>query len=128
MSLNKPIKQIVRSSFEAYLSTAITEAPAPRVPTPSTSDVITWIIKANDILSENTGSVAKSFKVCSISNALDGSENALICCAAELPGFTLPYAVAYEDSDKDDIFDTNSSDIADSESNTDEEVEEHCQD
>ena len=36
--------------------------------------------------------MAKSLKVCGISDNLDGSENALIHCAKELPALAMPYA------------------------------------
>ena len=108
VSLNKPIKQLVRNEFESYLTKAITESQSASIPSPTTTDVIRWIVKANNTLNENPESVAKSFKVCGISNALDGSENAVIRCAAELPDFQIPYS-AESESDIEDIFDDSDS-------------------
>ena len=40
---------------------------------------------------EQEGMVEKLFKVCGITNALDGSENSLIRCTKELPNQQVPY-------------------------------------
>ena len=62
-------------------------------------DVVDWIVMAHALLNSQPECVTKSFKVCGISNNLDGSENALIHCAKELPAYTIPYG--NDDSDED---------------------------
>ena len=74
-------------------------------------DVVDWIIRAHAFLGSQTECVAKSFKVCGISNNLDESEIALIHCVQELPAFTLPYG--NDDSDED-IFNSDSDSTSDS--------------
>ena len=54
--------------------------------------------KGLDDLRKKEQIVKKSFLVCGLSNALDGSENALIRCAKELPTMQLPYV---DESDDD---------------------------
>ena len=54
--------------------------------------------------------MAKSFKRCGLSNALDGTENGLIRCAKELPDFNIPYGASSEESDEDIFADTNEED------------------
>ena len=69
--------------------------------------------------------MTKSFKVCGLTNALDGTENHLIRCAKELPEFTIPYGVSAEESESDeDIFaDTDEEEEQDYEDEEDEEDE-----
>ena len=43
----------------------------------------------------------KVFKVCGLSNALDGSENNFIRCAKDLPEFSISYRVSAKESDED---------------------------
>ena len=45
--------------------------------------------------------MAKAFKVCGISNALDRSENRLIQCVKVLPNFHIPYEESTVESDED---------------------------
>ena len=59
--------------------------------------------------------IRKSFRVCGISNNMDGSENHLIRCAKELPVFQIPYG-SHTDSDTEDIFNSSSSDSVDTDS------------
>ena len=73
--------------------------------------VVDWIVQENTILNTQSTSVAKAFKACGISNALDGSDNRLMWCAKELPHFHIPYGESTEKS-HEDIF-----------ANTDEEEE-----
>ena len=70
-----------------------------------------WIVRAHALLYSQPECVAKSFKVCGISNNLDGSENTLVHCAKELPAFTIPYG--NDDSDED-IFNSDSDSTSDS--------------
>ena len=57
-------------------------------------------------LKQNNAIVKKSFLVCGITNALDGSENSMIHCAKELPNIQLLYV----DESIDDIFQSSASD------------------
>ena len=65
----------------------------------------------------------KAFKVCGLSNALDGSENNFIRCVKELPEFSIPYGVSAEESDED-IFVHTDEDEEDEEDEHDKEDEE----
>jgi hypothetical protein len=55
-----------------------------RIPLPSKSDFIQWVQEANSHLNTQTNVTKKSFKVCVITNALDGKENGVIHCAQQL--------------------------------------------
>lgn len=65
----------------------------------------------------------KVIQVCGISNNLDGSENALICWAKELPAFIIPYENT--DSDKD-IFASDFDSSSDTDDAEDEEDKKLC--
>ena len=108
VSLNLPIKDIARGQFEEYLMQATSECSTSCTPAPTTADIVQWIVKANTTLNTNNGSIKKAFKVCGISNNLDGSENHLIRCAKELPEFCIPYAACSDSESDEDIFDDNS--------------------
>ena len=69
------------------------------VPTMTKDNAVDWIVRAHVLLDSQPECVAKSFKVCGISNNLDGSENALVHCAKKLPAFTILYG--NDDSDED---------------------------
>ena len=59
----------------------------------------------------------KSFLVCGIANALDGSQNHLIHCAKELPEMTVAYGLEETaDSESDDPFESGSDSGSESES------------
>ena len=69
--------------------------------------------------------ITKFFLVCGISNALDGSQNSMICCAKELPDMMIAYGLekstdADSGSESDDRFssDENDSEVDQSESDS----------
>lgn len=66
----------------------------------SKETICEWIEKGLDDLRKKEQIVKKSFLVCGLSNALDGSENTRIHCAKELPNMQLPYV----DKSDDDPF------------------------
>ena len=70
-----------------------------------------WIIRVHALFNSQPQCFTKSFKVCGISNNLDGSENALVHCAKELPAFTIPYG---NDDSNEDIFNSDSDNTSDS--------------
>ena len=111
VSLNRPIKDTVRGLWEEFMTSNMAQGPVSEAPAPTKDDVVDWIIRANALLDSQPQCVTKSFKVCGISNNLDGSENALVHCAKELPAFTIPYG--NDDSDED-IFNSDSDSISDS--------------
>ena len=64
-------------------------------------------MQSNRLLDEKKEIIHKSFLVCGISNALDGSQNNLIRCAKELSEMTIAYGdeeSAYSESESDDPF------------------------
>ena len=77
VSINKPFKDNLRRHYDAWLSRddlAIT--PAGNIKRASLSQVTSWVLAAWEEIPE--AMVAKSFKKCCISNALDGSEDDLL--------------------------------------------------
>ena len=77
-----------------------------------------------DYLIEKELMVKKSFLVCGITNALDGSENQYIRCAKELPDLDFPYV-----DDSDDPFKSCGEEDSSDESSNDvdsEEIEDDC--
>ena len=116
VSLNKPFKAILKHKWEEYMQDmAEKEGAHQKVPTPTKQSVVEWVIEANDYLASNAAMVSKSFKVCGISNALDGTENDLIHCAKELPTLDLPYGTEHDsDENLEDPFksDSESSDAS----------------
>ena len=102
VSLNRPTKDIVRGQWEEFMTTNIAHCQVGEAPAPTKDNIVEWIVRAHAQLDSQPQCVAthcKSFKVCGISNNLDGSENALIHCAKELPAFTIPYGNAESDED-----------------------------
>ena len=76
----------------------------------SKTDITRWIHIANSLLDSQRKLVSKAFKVCGISNDLDGSENHLIRCTKELPQFIVPYRRTEESDEESDIFHSESDD------------------
>ena len=125
VSLNKPIKDIVRGLWEDLMVQHVNQSTTSSAPSVSKDDIVDWIVRANTLLSTQGNCVTKSFKVCGLTNALDGTESHLIRCAKELPEFTIPYGVSAEESESDeDIFaDTDEEEEQDYEDEEDEEDE-----
>ena len=109
VSLNKPFKAFIRGAWEEYMveqaqqSTGITSS----IPTASRTEIVQWIISANECLNSQKDMIQKSFLVCGISNNLDGSENHLVRVPDELPTFEIPYGI--DDNDSDDPFQSSDS-------------------
>ena len=80
------------------MASNMAQGPVSEAPTPTKDDVVYWIVRAHALLDSQPQCVTKSFKVCGISNHLDGSENDLVHCSKELPAFTIPYG--NDDSDE----------------------------
>ena len=68
-------------------------------------------VNGHDYLDEHEEMVKKSFLVCGLTNALDGSQNKMICCSPELPDLQLlhlnesdedPFNETSDESDSDD--------------------------
>ena len=89
VSLNRPIKDTMRVLWEEFMTSSMAHNLVSEVPISTKGDVVDWIVRAHALLDSQPECVAKSFKVCGISNNLDGSENTLVHCAKELPA--LPY-------------------------------------
>ena len=111
--LNKPFKCYCRSQWIEYMQKQVaTQDPGARPKTASKQH-----------LGSKREMVAKSFLVCGISNALDGSQNNMIRCAKELPVMMIAYgleknAAADGGSESDDPFSSdeeNDSDLDQSE-------------
>ena len=102
--------------------------------------IVEWVVQSSDTLGSKEEVIKKSFLVCGISNALDGTQNNLIRCSKELPDMRVAYGVTVDDggasesgddpfnvtehrdseSDSDDPFNSvHTSSASDDESNTD---------
>lgn len=79
VSWNKPFKEMMRNFYDAYMTSGdlqYTKAGNPKAP--PLEVYCAWVVKAWDSLSEEM--IKHSFKACGISNAIDGSEDAMIHC------------------------------------------------
>ena len=79
----------------------VNESTTSSIPSVSKDNIVDWIVNANTKLTTQSSCVAKSFKVCGISNTLNGSENGLLQCAKELPNFKIPFRMSADESDED---------------------------
>ena len=85
------------------------QEPGERIKPASKQQVIDWIVQANKLLDAKKEVIQKSFLVCGISNALDGSQNSLIHCAKELPEMAIAYGqqeTVDSQSESDDPFES----------------------
>ena len=93
--------------------------------TASKQQVLDWIVQSNKDLDPKEELIQKSFLVCGISNALDGSENNLVHCAKELDQLKVAYGLTEDedasddDLEADDPFESGSDSASDFDSNTD---------
>ena len=119
VSLYWPIKGAVRGLWEEFMTSNMAQGPVSEAPALTKDDMVDWIIRAHALLDSQPQCVAKSFKVCGISNNLDGFENALVHCAKELPAFTIPYG---NDNSDEDIFNSDSDSTSDSDDENENEM------
>ena len=77
VSLNWPIKDTLRGLWEEFMTSNMAQDPVSEAPAPTKDDAMYWIIRAHALLDSQPQCVAKSFRVCGISNNLDRSENFL---------------------------------------------------
>ena len=105
--LNKPFKGLLRNKWMDYMQQAVSEDETSQIKPATKQQVVDWVVK--------------SFLVCGISNALDGTQTNLIRCSKELPDMRIAYGVTVDDDDgaseSDDPF--NNSEHSDIASNTD---------
>ena len=110
--LNKPFKSVLRNEWLNYIESLVEVDPNPsKLVTPTKQIICDWIKGGLYYLQSKQCMMKKSFLVCGITNALDGSENQLIRCSKELPDLQLPYNDA--ESDDDPFQDCNDSDSDD---------------
>ena len=114
MCLNKPFKNNCHSQWVAFMQQQVAQQePGERLKLASKQQVVDWVVQSNKLLDSKKEIVWKSFLVCGISNALDGSKNHFIRCAKELPDMANAYVLeksADRDSgsESDDPFDSDS--------------------
>ena len=114
VSLNKPFKSNCRSQWVAFMQQQVAQQePGERLKPASKQQVVDWVVQSNNLLDSRKGIVRKSFLVCGIANALDGSQNHFIRCARELPDMTVAYGLEKSadvdsGSESDDPFDSDS--------------------
>ena len=96
--LNKPFKTCICGAWGEYMvKQAQQSTGASSIPTLSRTEIIQWVVAANDCLSSQEDMVRKSLLIYGISNNLDGSENRLVRVSAELPTFEMPYGADEDD-------------------------------
>ena len=74
--VNKPWKEAVRQSWEEWMRVPRALTQKGNLKQPTLQDVISWVSKAWRGIKTD---LVKSFLVCGISNALDGSQDDLVC-------------------------------------------------
>ena len=100
-----------------------------RLRSPSKQQVVNWVVAANQHIGGNSVVIKKSFLVCGVSSALDGSQNHILRCAKELPTLSVVYSSSTETSDRDPFESSdheggqNETSSSDEETETDEEAE-----
>ena len=75
--VNRPFKEAVRQSWEEWMRMLRALTQKGNLKQPMWQDVISWVSKA--WCGIKTDLLVKSFLVCGISNALDGSQDDLVC-------------------------------------------------
>ena len=79
--------------------------------------MLDWVVQSSKDLDSKKELVQKSFLVCGISNAMDGSENHFVRCAKELDQLKVAYGLeedATDGSQDDDPFESGSDSDIDS--------------
>ena len=121
--LNKPFKSILRKKWLESIEAQVEANPnLQKLTTASKETCCHWIKAGQEYLAESKEMIKKSFLVCGLTNALDGSQNDLIRCAKELPDLQLPYV----DESEDDPF--NHSDESESDSSRSDSDDDSCSD
>ena len=69
--INKPFKAILRKCWVEHVRKAVEKVPKPssndyKLPAPSKQDMIDWVEKAYNVISDDKDMVMKSFDVCGI--------------------------------------------------------------
>ncbi|PSN51250.1 Pogo transposable element with KRAB domain protein [Blattella germanica] len=81
VSFNRPFKTHLQRSYREWRCSSTEMTPTGRLKKPSLPQMCEWIVSAGNSISEEM--VAKSFKVTSISIAMDGSEDGAVWCASD---------------------------------------------
>lgn len=118
--LNKPFKGLFRNKWMDYMQQAVSEDETSCIKPATKQQVVDWVVQSSNTLGTKEEVVKKSFLVCGISNALDGTQNNLIRCSKELPDMHIAYGVTIDDdgaSESDDPF--NNSEHSDRASDSD---------
>ena len=71
--LNKPFKGLFQNKWMDYMQQAISQNEASCIKPANKQQVVDWVVQSSDSLGSKEEVVKKSFLVCGISNALDGS-------------------------------------------------------
>ncbi|PSN36215.1 hypothetical protein C0J52_07293 [Blattella germanica] len=81
VSVNRPFKTHLRRLYREWRCSSTEMTPTGRLKKPSLPQMCEWIVSVWNSIPEEM--VAKSFKVRSISNAMDGSEDDAVWCASD---------------------------------------------
>ena len=91
--LNKPLKCYCLNQWMEYMQKQVATPEPGERPKTAKQQVIDWVVDSNKLLKSKGEMFIKSFLVCSVSNALDGSQNSIICCTKELPDMMITYGL-----------------------------------
>ncbi len=83
VSINRPFKDSLKRSWVGYMESQVNAGGAGmvKIPKPSKQLVLNWVVAAWRELQKRPELIRRSFKVCGISNDLDGDEDELVRCS-----------------------------------------------
>ena len=102
--INKAFKESMGQSWQGWMREGRAKTKMGNLKQPTRQDVINWVSKAWDSIKQET--IANSFLICGISNALDGSEDDHV--SDDLPVIELDSGTMGEESKEDEAEDSDS--------------------
>lgn len=103
VSVNKPFKDVARHQWIEFITSCVETTKSGNLKAATKEQVVAWVKQGMEYLTDHPGMIKKAFLVCGLSNKMDGSENHLIRCAAELI-VALPYGETEESDSEGDPF------------------------
>ena len=77
--INKPFKGHFHAAWTSYMQDGVSCLQnGERLKSPSKQQVFDWVVTTNQYIGRNPAMIKKSFLVCGVSNAFDGSQNHII--------------------------------------------------
>ena len=109
--VNRPFKEAVRQSWEEWMRIPRALTQKGNLMQPTRQDVISWVSKA--WCGIKTDLLVKSFLVCGISNALDGSQDDFVCDKVPALDANSTESESADEEDTEDAEDLTDSDVDD---------------